>query len=391
MMTFFDAFFSVVARELRRMRSNPVYLTASVGVMLFCFIFFVSIFEDGQPQDMPIAVVDQDQSALSRQFLRNLDAGPLAEIAFRPSDYSEARALMQQGKIYAFVVVQPNFSSDVLANRRPEITFYVNDAYLVAGSLLLKEITYMVELTGGAIKQNVLMAKGMESHRTMGLIQPIQVDMHLIGNPWAHYGVYLLNLLLPGVLQLSILLLTVYALGIELKEKTAPDWLRLSPNSFLTALIGKLFPYTILFTCLSVLTSFVLYRYQQFPLQVSFGWMLLTGFVYVLAYQALGVLIIGITPVLRDSVTLSALYGLLGFTFAGFTFPIEQLPYPARIFSLFFPIRHYFNLYVPFALNGLSVPHITASFVSLFAFLLLPMVVYARLKKAATQLNFPIK
>lgn len=119
--------------------------------------------------------------------------------------------------------------------------------------------------------------------------------------------------------------------------------------------------------------------------------MLLTGFLYVLAYQAVGVLILGITPVLRDSVTLSALYGLLGFTFAGFTFPIEQLPYPARIFSLFFPIRHYFNLYVPFALNGLSVPHITASFVSLFAFLLLPMVVYARLKKAATQLNFPIK
>lgn len=385
------AFYKTFTRELKRIGSRPVYFLGTVGVMFFCYIFFLSFMSEGQPNKMPVGVVDLDNSSLSRQFLRNLNATQQANIVENLSSYTEARKEMQKGKIYAFVVIKDNFESEVLSNRRPKITFYVNDAYLVAGSLLLKDITYMSELTSGAMKQKVLKAKGVDESRIMGIIQPVSLDTHLIGNPWANYGVYLLNLLLPGVLQLMILMLTIFAIGVELKEKTSRLWLRTSDNSIFVALMGKLMPYTLIFTFLGIIGDVLLYWYMGYPVHSNILWMFLTTFLYVVAYQALGILIIGITPVLRDGVTIAAFYGLLGFTFAGFTFPIEQMPYVAQIFSYLFPIRFYFKIYVNQALYGLNISYSLSYLLALIVFTVSPMFVYVRLKKAAIYQNYPIK
>lgn len=378
-------------RELKRFFSDPVYLIGSVGVMTFCFVFFLTLFNEGQPERMPVAVVDLDNSSLSRQYIRNIDATQQVAVTEHLGSYTEARKEMQRGNVYAFIVIDRNFAADVYANRQPTITFYVNDAYLVAGSLVLKDITYMTELTNGAAKQKTLLAKGFEDSRIMGIIQPVSLDTHLIGNPWANYGIYLLNVLLPAVLQIMIMMLTVYTIGTELKYKTSKTWLFTADNSMFAELTGKLLPQTIVFTLLGIISNVLLYKFMHYPMNSSIAWMFLATFIYVLAYQALGVLIIGLTPVLRDGVTLVAFYGLLGFTFAGFTFPIEQLPYPFQIFSGAFPIRHYFEIYVNQALNGLPIGYSVMQYVAILAFTIIPVVVFNRLKNAALYQNYPTK
>jgi len=378
-------------RELKRMISRPIYLLGSVGIMTFCFIFFLTFFNEGQPNKMPVGVVDKDNSSLSRQFIRNVNATQQVKVVMHLNSHKEAREEMQMGHIYAFIEVDHGFAANLLSNRRPTLTFYVNSSYLVAGSLLLKDISYMSALTSGAMERQVLLAKGVEDSRIMGVIQPIVLDTHLIGNPWANYGTYLLNVLLPGVLQLAILLMTIFSVGIEFKDRTSHVWLQNAEDSMFAAITGKLLPYTIVFSVLGIISNLLLYSYMHYPMNSSICWMFLNTFLYVLAYQAVGILLIGITPVLRDGVTIAAFYGLLGFTFAGFTFPIEQLPYAAQIFSVLFPIRHYFNIYVNEALLGLNIGHSVISFVILLSFNILPLLVYHRLKNAAIKQNYPTK
>jgi ABC-2 type transport system permease protein len=378
-------------RELKRMIGRPIYFLGSIGVMAFCYIFFLTFFNEGQPTRMPIGVVDHDNSSVSRQFIRNLDATQQAKVVMRLNSHTEAREEMQKGNIYAFVEIGHNFEADVLSYRRPTLTFYVNDGYLIAGSLLLKDITYMSALTSGAMQQQVLRAKGVDENSIMATIQPVVLDTHLIGNPWANYGIYLLNVLLPGVLQLMVLLMTIFAIGVELKEKTSRQWLRTADNSMFAALTGKLLPYTVLFTILGMIANILLYSYMHYPLHSGIGWMFLATFLLVLAYQAIGVLMIGLTPVLRDGVCLAAFYGLLAFTYAGFTFPIEQMPPAAQIFSELFPIRHYFRIYVNEALHGVSIEYSIIYFVILLSFTILPLFIFYRLKKAAIYQNYPIK
>jgi ABC-2 type transport system permease protein len=382
---------NVLNRELRRMVSRPIYFIGTVGLVAFTYVFFLTFFNEGQPNKMPIAIVDLDNSSLSRQFARNLEATQQAQIVMRLNSHKEAREEMQRGNIYAFVELKHNFSKEAISNQRPTITFYVNDGYLIAGSLLFKDLTYMSVATSSGMQRKILRAKGMEENRIMGIIQPIVLDTHLIGNPWANYGTYLLNVILPGILELLILLMTVFAIGVELKERTSREWIEMSGNSMFAALTGKLLPYTIIFTILGVIGNLLLYKYMHYPLNSSIGWMFLATFLLVLASQSAGILFIGVTPVLRDGVTLAGVFGVLGVTFAGATFPIEQMPYPSRIFSYLFPVRHYFNIYVNQGLNGLNIHGSVLSFIVLFSFTILPFFVFNRLKKAGINQNFPTK
>jgi ABC-2 type transport system permease protein len=388
---FFSAVFNTFRRELQRMKSRPLYFICTVGVMTFCFIFFLTFFSPGQPTTMPMGIVDHDQTSLTRRFIRNISATQQADIVGYYNSHTEARKEMQKGNIYAFVEIKEGFTEDLLANRRPKLAFYVNDSYLIAGSLLYKDLSYMSALTSAAMERERLRAQGVAESQIMARIQPIALDTHMIGNPWANYGVYLINLLLPGVLQLMVLIMTIFSIGVELKEKTSRIWLRTADNSMLAGLIGKLLPYTLIFIIMGIISNFLLYGFMHYPIQAGIGWMILATIIYVLAYQAIGILIIGTLPILRDGIAMAALYGLLAFTFAGFTFPIEQMPYPAQIFSELFPIRDYFRIYVNQALHGTSISYSYIYYLVMLAFTLLPWLVISRLKKAVIYMHYPTK
>lgn len=374
---------NVIRRELRRMVSRPVYLFSSVFVMFFCYVFFLTFFDEGVPRELPIGIVDHDNSYVSRTLARNVDGSSQIKIVKQYANYTEARQDMQRGVIYAIVEIGDHFESDLLSGRRPNIEYYVNDAYLIAGSLSYKELTYISELGSAYLQQRLMQAKGVVgAENQMPILQPVAIDTHLIANPYPNYGVYLLNVLLPGVLQLMIIMLTVFSIGIEIKEGTKDEWYASAGNSCVASFIGKLIPYTVLFVLLGIGGNFILYRYMHYPMNGSLLWMNLATVLYVLAHQSIGVFLIGIFPRLRDAISLGAFYGLLSFTYAGFTFPIEAMPYKAQIFAWLFPIRHYFRIYANEALNGAPIQYSFIYFAILAAFLLLPFLVYRRLGKA---------
>ena len=389
--TIFSAIQRTFRRELKRMVSRPVYLLGSVGIMVFCFIFFLTFFNEGQPEKMPIAVVDLDNSSFSRQFVRNLQSTQHIDIIEHLYSFKEAREEMQRGKIYAFVFIEPDFYKSLTTNRRPNLTFYVNNAFLIAGSLSAKDISYMSLMTAGGVQRQLLRAKGVPDSQIMGIVQPLTVDMHSIGNPWINYGTYLLNVLLPAMLHLMTLLLTVFCIGVELKERSSKEWLENADNSMFVSLLGKLLPYTIIFVALGIIGNLLLYKFMHFPLNSGIGWMFLATILLVLSGQALGILFIGLLPVLRDGITVAGVFGTLSITAAGATFPVEQLPYFFRALTLTFPLRHYFLIYVNQALNGVDVTHSLTKYLILCGFTLLPLFVYKRLKNAAIGMNYPTK
>jgi len=388
----FGAFKKVWSRELRVMFSRPIYLFSTVFVMGFCYIFFLTMMKEGLPERLPVAIVDLDNSAISRRFYRELNATQAAEVVTKCANYSEARDMMQRGEIYAFILVPHNFYNDLLANKRPKVSFYANNAYLVAGTLTYKDLLTMSTLASAAYQREILRKKGVaDEDDIMGRIQPIVIDSHLIGNPWSNYGVYLINLLLPGVLQLMIILMTVFSIGIELKGRSSHEWLAAGNGSIVTSLTGKVLPYTILFSILGIAGNVLLYKFIGFPMNGSFILFSIATVLFVLAHQAIGIFMIGLFPVLRDAISFGALYGILSFTYAGFTFPIDAMPPLAQGPSILFPMRHYFQIYANEVLNGSPFSYSIVYYAALLAFLILPFLVVRRLENALINQNYPLK
>ena len=380
---------AVIRREWKRILGRPIYLVSSVLVMVFCYIFFLSIFNDGMPRSLPIGVVDHDHSYVSRTFVRTMDAVPNVHVVKQYVDYAEARDAMQRGDIYAFYTLDKGFARKLMSSQQPDFSFYVNEAYIVAGSLAYRELIYMSNLGIAFVQKKMLELRGEEviDKEILAIVQPISSDSHMIANPYVNYGVYLLNMMLPGIMQMLILLMTVFTIGFEIKMNTTNDLMRTANKSMLAALIGKLLPYTILFTVLGIGGNLVLYKLMHFPMNGSLLRYSFATFLFVLAYQAIGVMFIGLLPSLREALSLVAVYAILGISFTGFTFPIEAMPRGVQVFQHIFPTRYYFKIYVAEALNGAPISYSLIYFAVLAAFMLLPFLTYQRLRDAVMKPN----
>lgn len=387
-MTNWQRIIAVARRELRIIRQRPIYLLGSVGVIAFCAIFFLTFLKDGLPSDVPIGLVDYDYSSTSRNFCQQLDATQLGKVVHYDS-FAAAREDMNRGKIAAVCVVPVGMNDDIQANRQPKITFYVNGLYFVSGALAWKDLLQMVNLTNGAVQRQAFRARGYNDSQIMGMIRPVDVDVHQIGNVGTNYNYYLSSVLLPGVLEIIVIIVLIYSLGAELKYGTSRHLLQTSGNSIVTALAGKLLVWTLTFSAIGLILILLLFHRLHFPLAGSIWNMFLGIFLMIFASEAIAIFILEMLPVPRLALSIGALYSVLGFSLSGFTLPIEAMPPYIQGLAAAFPLRHYYLFYVQEAIFGAGFAGWWKQVIYLLIFILLPLIGLVRLKKAYIHQNFP--
>ena len=386
-----SCFKAVISRELKRIGRRPIYLIVSVSTMLFCCVFFLTMMDVGAPIKQPIAIVDHDNSVISRRFIHEIGATQGVNVAMVLHTHQEARRAMQRNDIYAFLEIPAHFYDDLLAFRRPKIVIYVNYGYSLGGNQSYKQLFTMANLASGAFQQEILKKKGQGQHMIDVMIQPIVVDTHQITNPWANYSAYLLSTLLPGIFSLVILMLTIFSIGIELKRKTSREWLHAAGHNYHIAIIGKMIPYNILYMALGLGMVALFFRFRSFPLQVSLTNMFIYMTLFTFAMQSMAITWICVFPVLRDAISAGALYGMLSFSLSGFTYPVmAMLPFIQSITYLF-PLRYYYLLYCAEALNGAPATQTIPLCLGLMVFILIPLTLQGRLHRALIYQNYPLK
>jgi len=388
MKSIITSIWKVAGREVNRMSSRGLYIIVTLILPILSVLFFSSLFKEGVPTKMPIAIVDLDQTAASRKIARNIDVTPLSQVTeYLPSE-TEAMSELRTGNIYGFVVLPKNMQSDILASRQPVISYYYQNGFLIAGRLMHNDLTLILHTLSGGINIQKREAMGQPKDYILSQVQPIQVSTHQLFNPTANYSVYISTIVLPIMLQLFILLMTVYSIGIEIKERTSHEWLRLSDKSMFIALTGKLLPYTVIFFVVMMFQNFMLYKVMQIPMNTSLGWLMLGSLMFVLAYQAIGVFCIGLLPMMRHSLNMAAFYGILALTLCGFSFPIEAMPPVFQYWASGFPVRHYMHIFQSQILAGFELRYSVASYLYLILFLLVPLTVINRLKSALIYQTF---
>ncbi len=376
---------NIAKREVLRIAIRPLYLFCMIIAPVFCYLFFTTLMANGLPTDMPAGVVDLDNTSTTRNIIRNLDAFQQTHIVAHYPSVMEARKAIQRGEIYSFYYIPEGTTEATLASRQPKVSFYVNYSYLIAGSLLYKDQRTISELAAGAVGRATLYAKGATEDQAMAFLQPIVIDTHALNNPWLNYSVYLCNTLFPGILMLLIFLTTIYTLGEEVKNGTGRELMRLADNSITKVLIGKLLPHTLVFFVIAVFYNVYLYGYLHYPCHSGIFPMLLAGLLLVLSSQAFGVFLFGLFGSFRLALSAASLWGVISFSISGFTFPVMAMHPTLQALCVLFPLRHYYLLYVNFALNGYPLIYAWQAVAALLVFLLLPFLVLKKLRTILLQ------
>lgn len=358
-----------------------MYLLILVVIPLFGVWFFDSLLSRGVTTRVPVAVVDLDDSEMSRAITRNLAVQQVLDVVDDCESYTAAMERVKSGDIYGFFVIPANFEENVFAGRQPVLNYYANLTYYVPGTYSYKGFKQIAVATASSVIRNMAVERGIPETVLTPLVQPISLQINQINNPWANYAYYLGPSFTYGIIQLMVLLMTIFSITCEIKNGTSVEWLHTSGGSMLVALTGKLLPQTVIFILTGWAAMAWQFGFNHYPMNGDLWVMLVAMALMVVASQSLGVFYSSVVPNPRLALSLGALTGILAFSIAGFSFPVQNMYGAIGIFSYMLPVRYMFLTYIGVALNGVAPYYVRYDLIVPLLFIPVSMTLLWNLKR----------
>ena len=378
----YSPFHAVLLREWRRMTSRRLYFGVCIILPLFTLFFMATIFGNGQMENIPVGIVDQDNTASSRAIVRNISAVPTFKVTKHFVNEEAARKAVQRKEIYGYLSIPPRFEQDAISGKNATLSYYYHYALLsVGGELMAAFETSLAPVSLSPIVMKAV-ALGVDQNQITTFLLPVQASNHPIYNPSLDYSVYLSQPFFFVLFQILILLTTVYAVGIEIKFRTADEWLSVAKGNMVTAVLGKLLPYTIIYILIGWLANYVMFGILHIPFQGSWGLMSLLTALFVVATHALGLFLFSLFPAISLIISIVSMVGSLGATLSGVTFPVPNMYPLVRDASYLFPVRHFTEIIQNILYGGRGFIQLWPSAVILCIFPLLAFALLPHLKRA---------
>lgn len=388
MFAFFHNILAAFRRELRHMVHQRMYRMLAIVLPVVSFAFFAVLFDNGAIRKLPIAILDEDHTPLSRKLAMMIGEAPGVLAAYDVCDMNEGEKLMREGKISGIVQIPADFESDIYGNEQTHVEAYISGSNISINGMLSKDIQTTVQTFAAGVQLTKLQSAGLTAYQAMAQIMPIRFSKHVISNPYLNYGYYLAPIFMLMMLMIFTVLTTIYAIGRELRYSTAGEWIATSGGSVTAALLGKTLPITFIMTILAQVMFIIMFRSVGVPLNGSY-WVLLLGVeMFIISYQAIGVFIITVLGNLRLGLSIGGGYSVLAFTFSGLTFPIMAMYPIMQAVSKIFPFTYFTEIFIDQAMRGAPTVYSVMPIVCMAAFVVLPILTMPRLRKIATESKY---
>jgi ABC-2 type transport system permease protein len=333
------AFARAWRREIAFLGSSPWDLGVVVLGPLIMLVVMGWLFLASSPQHLPIAVVDADRSAFSRQLVRNLEASSKVAVAAQPADLPSAWSLARQGKVWAIVYVPHESERDALAGRAATVVVYDNAAYYSLGALAARGVG---EAVSGLVAQTAPRLRRVHNLPSVRFTPPA-VQSAVLYNPTLSYEWFLEALIQPGVLHLMMSCAIVVAVGREFRDKTLAAWIA-APAEIVPALAGKLLPYVLAFTLWNLAGTAWLCGFRGWGVHGSLPLLAIGQLLMYAAYAALAAFVTVAVKDIPTALSAAAVYGGPAITFSDATLPTLTAPLFTRVLSDLLPFTHYVRL-----------------------------------------------
>ncbi|MCF9047293.1 ABC transporter permease [Acinetobacter nectaris] len=317
---------------------SAVFTTLILGSILYGF-FYPTAYKAQQAEDLPIIIVDQDQSALTNQIINAINSNPNIRITQITTNFLEAQQQVQEQKADAILLLPEKLSSDLLANpKNTGIGLYISSAYLIR----VKQIASGLAISLENVIQNHLQRFGKVSHFSPEL--PIhQIPLF---NTLSGYGSYIFPSVAPLIIHQTILLgVGMLIAGYREKKKWQPQ-----PNEF--------FGFFSAIFAIGCLTSFYLFGFifwlYDYPRGGNFLGMLIAVPIFISCIIALSMFIASFFDMPERVGHVLVPTSIVLFLLSGTSWPLQAMPLPLQWLSLCLPSTHAIQMFIQ--LNQMGVP-----------------------------------
>ena len=378
---FWSGVMNSARRERERIAINGEYRSVTMWLPLGVILFFSVFFSQEVVGSLPVAVVDEDNSHLSRRLVSMIRATHETALVEEVADMAEARSMLLAGEVVGVVEIADGFTRDVLSGATATVVYYDSGTNISTASLSSKGVQRAVASFGVGVALQRAEMEGVMPDEAMAQVMPIGSTTYALFNPWLNYAYYVGPCFWAMVLIIASMLSTIYAVGSELHYATSVEWLRSANGSLLAGIMGKLAPTTLILWMLTAVVGILLFGLFGVPMRGSRVVLIVGAMALIVAYQAVALAVVALTASFRLSLSLGGGYSVLAFTFSGVTFPTMAMIGWVQPFTMLFPYSYFMELYIDQAVRGSAWWYSMSKVAAMLLFCLLPLLVLGRLKR----------
>ena len=378
---FWSGVMNSARRERERIAINGEYRSVTMWLPLGVILFFAVFFSQEVVGSLPVAVVDEDNSHLSRRLVSMIRATHETALVEEVADMAEARSMLLAGEVVGVVEIADGFTRDVLSGATATVVYYDSGTNISTASLSSKGVQRAVASFGVGVALQRAEMEGVMPDEAMAQVMPIGFTTYALFNPWLNYAYYVGPCFWIMVLIIASMLSTIYAVGSELRYATSVEWLRSANGSLLAGIMGKLAPTTLILWMLTAVVGILLFGLFGVPMRGSRVVLIVGAMALIVAYQAVALAVVALTASFRLSLSLGGGYSVLAFTFSGVTFPTMAMIGWVQPFTMLFPYSYFMELYIDQAVRGSAWWYSMPKVAAMLLFCLLPLLVLGRLKR----------
>ena len=330
--------FAVMLRELRYLKRHKADFFMAIIAPLLVILLFGNMFASGKAEHLPIVVIDQDQSEMSRKVIHALSINHTLQVKTITTSQDEAEQLINKTEAWGFVLIPDGAEQRLVQAQDAQISIAYNQSFFsigntISSAMLISTLNGMADYMGESYLSNVIPY----------LDVPIpHIKISTLYNPNMSYELFLEPFMVPAVLHLLLCCCVAFAIGQEFKRKTLNEWV--DSKHIISSLLGKILTYVFIFFAWTWCWMFWLAHIRGYFIAGSLSLILLAQFLLYFSYAVISSTVVLATKDLPKTFGFIALYGGSSPSFSGITLPLNNAPAFTQFWSMIIPYTPYAKL-----------------------------------------------
>ncbi len=334
---------NVMKREFIRIAERKTLYSLMIILPMILFLLFALIYKNRSIENLPVAIFDEDNSALSRLVIQSVESTKSMKIDRYVHSIDEIRESMLSGKIQAGFYIPRDFSSEIKSGKSTRMVVYKNTNNLIIGNLIYKDALTITKTVSGGVLLKKLRSEGMSEDQAMNIVNPIRLETQSLFNPAYNYENYLVPGLMPVMLQMIIMISGVLIISSEYTHRTIDELFKTADNLVLAVFLGKSIPHLLIYTTMSLGMIGIIFPLFAIPYSGS----VVTGLLFLIYFIAANFfLAMFLSTLIHDQLLateIAVFFNTPAFIFSGYTFPLSSMPGLHSIYGQMMPFTHFLS------------------------------------------------
>ena len=363
-------------------KDSGVIMLFIIAVFAYPLIYSFA-YDNELVKEVPVIVVDQSKSPLSRKLISMLDATFEVKVQEVTANFQEGKTSFEKSNTHGVIVIPKDFEKKILSFQTATVSVYADAAYMIIYKQIAVASTYTIGTLSAGIEIIRRTAKGTQIERSYIDRDPLPIETYALYNPKGGYATYLMPAVLLLILQ-QTLLLGIGLIGGTLKEKGSNNYLVKVGTKFWGAMaiaVGKSMAYFSIYAINALYTLIIVLRVFKIPQRGDYYDIIIFVIPFIFAVIFMGITISTFFKK-REHALMVLVFTSIPFIFlSGFSWPVESIPQWQILLSYIIPSTHAIKGFVDITQKGSVFADVFNYWIYLWALLIFYLITSSILLK----------